>query len=64
MPQNWQRRHAVQIAAQLPENLDDAIEVLELAKQLVEGFLRPQPVLDRATGGDVVAFPTASSSSR
>jgi hypothetical protein len=40
MPQrNWQRRHAIQIVAQLPDNPRDALLVLELAKQFVEGFL-------------------------
>lgn len=36
---NWHRRHAVQIVAQLPENSADALQVLDLARQLVEGFL-------------------------
>lgn len=55
---NWRRRHAIQIVAQLPENPEDALVVLELAKELVEGFLqgaqaRPVPV---------VAFPASASS--
>lgn len=36
---DWRRRHAVQIAAQLPENINDALHVLALAKRLVERFL-------------------------
>lgn len=36
---NWRRRHAIQIVAQLPEGVDDALEVLELARELVKGFL-------------------------
>jgi len=36
---NWRRRHAIQIVAQLPEGIDDALEVLELARELVKGFL-------------------------
>lgn len=59
----WHRRHAVQIAAQLPENLDDAIRVLDLTRQLVEAFLTPQPALERAAGADVIRFPAASNSS-
>jgi hypothetical protein len=35
----WHRRHAIQVAASLPETIEDALLVLELAKQLVEGFL-------------------------
>jgi hypothetical protein len=47
----WHRRHAIQIAAALPETTEDALIVLELARQLVEGFLagprRPEPPLGR-----------------
>ena len=57
---NWRRRHAIQIVAQLPEGPEDALVVLDLARQLVEGFLREgQPRLPA-----VVAFPAASTSSR
>lgn len=65
MPERWLRRHAVQIVAQLPEDSNDALMVLELARTLVESFLTPQPALeaDRLVG-DVVAFPTASANSR
>jgi hypothetical protein len=35
----WHRRHAIQVAASLPETTEDALLVLELAKQLVDGFL-------------------------
>lgn len=66
MPENWHRRHAIQIAAQLPENPDDAILVLELTKELVETFLKaPQaaPALARALDADIVIrFPAASNS--
>jgi hypothetical protein len=37
--QNWHRRHAIQIVAQLPESTEDALKVLELSKRLVEEFL-------------------------
>lgn len=48
----WHRRHAIQIAAALPETKDDALAVLELARQLVESFLCPQAAepLDRDRG--------------
>lgn len=50
----WHRRHAVQIAAALPETPEDALLVLELARQLVVGFLagppRPELALDRERG--------------
>ena len=37
----WLRRHAVMIASQLPEDPNDAERVLELALELVNGFMRP-----------------------
>jgi hypothetical protein len=40
----WHRRHAIQIAAALPETREDALIVLEMARVLVEGYLfAPQP---------------------
>jgi len=62
MSQEWLRRQAVQIAAQLPENPDDAIQVLDLAKTLVNSFLRPQEPRERLPG-DIVPFPASASSS-
>ena len=46
----WHRRHAIQIAAALPDTVEDALLVLELARQLVEGFLSgsPQPEATKA----------------
>ena len=35
----WHRRHAIQVVAQLPEGTQDALVVLAMAKELVEGFL-------------------------
>jgi len=39
VPEAWHRRQAIQIAAALPESLEDALLVLNLAKELVNGFL-------------------------
>ncbi len=52
MVEAWQRRHAIQIAAALPETREDALAVLELARDLVESFLyAPQrPPLERDRG--------------
>lgn len=36
----WHRRLAIQIAAQLPDEPDDALEVLAYAEELVERFIR------------------------
>jgi hypothetical protein len=50
--QAWHRRHAIQIAAALPETREDALMVLELARELVESFLyqRPEPPGARTHG--------------
>jgi hypothetical protein len=58
----WHRRHAIQIAAALPEDAEDALIVLELAKQVVERFLaapqRPDlSLLDRERGVVVSLLP-------
>jgi len=55
---NWRRRHAIQIVAQLPEGIDDALMVLELARELVEGFLAEGQ--DRKPLAEVVAFPASA----
>lgn len=38
-PLAWHRRHALAIAGQLPENIDDARLVLEAMQEIVEIFL-------------------------
>jgi hypothetical protein len=40
----WHRRHALQIAAQLPDDPKDALIVLDHARRLVEEFLRTDAV--------------------
>jgi hypothetical protein len=60
------RRHAVQIVSALPESTEDALMVLDLARQLVEGFLagnqRPVLVAERDLGDRdrVVSLSSAS----
>lgn len=59
----WHRRQAIHIAAALPESIDDAMIVLELAKELVSGFLagqRPDLAEDRERG-NVVSLSSATS---
>jgi hypothetical protein len=64
----WHRRHAIQVAASLPETIEDALVVLELAKELVAGFLsgitqRPDlAALDRDRG-NVVSLSSATNGS-
>lgn len=37
----WRKRHALQIASQLPEQHDDALAIMALVQELVDGFLAP-----------------------
>ena len=66
MQDGWQRRHAVQIVAALPESTEDALLVLALAQELVLTFLdgrppqRPDLPLERV-GGNVVSLSSANS---
>ncbi len=58
---DWRRRHAIQIAAQLPENPSDAVAVLEFARELVDGFLtKPKPTPADHREGALLAFPADS----
>jgi hypothetical protein len=42
--EQWHRRHAVQVAAALPDNTEDGLIILRLAIELVNGFLAaPEP---------------------
>ena len=38
-PLAWHKRHALTIAGQLPENIEDARLVLQAMQELVENFL-------------------------
>lgn len=52
----WLRRQAVQIVAQLPPNPDDALRVLEFAREFVRDFLMVvEPPADQEAR--VVPFP-------
>jgi hypothetical protein len=54
MQEAWHKRHAIQIAAALPETREDALVVLDLARKLVESFLyapqRSEPLVERERG--------------
>ena len=39
----WKRRHALQLAAQLPDDPADALDVLRYTRQLVEDYLCDGP---------------------
>jgi hypothetical protein len=53
----WRKRHALQIAAQLPDNVFDAEAILDYARELLDSFMRdrertaPQRTLRALPGG-------------
>lgn len=57
--QGWQRRHAIHIVSELPEDPQDALMVLHLAIEVVEQFLLPQ---DRLAAAPVLTLVAASRS--
>jgi hypothetical protein len=52
----WRRRQAVQLAAQLPEDPQDALAVLAHVKFLVETFLAPREREETQAASPVVPF--------
>lgn len=62
MTEPWHRRHALNIAGQLPENYDDAVAILEYARVVLEGVYQPAPL--PREGGCLVSLAAASASRR
>lgn len=61
---NWQRRQALQIAAMLPDDPEDALQVLAFARVLVERYLEAGDS-GIATGDHAVLdFPDTEASSK
>lgn len=63
MNSNDHRRHAIQIVAALPDEMVDALKVLDFARQLVVEFLSDQRPDDRDADrrlGAVVSLSSAS----
>jgi len=46
-PDGWLRRQAVQLAGQLPPDIDDARKVVEMLADVVERFLAPKKAPER-----------------
>ena len=44
------RRHALQLAVQLPDERDDALRVLELLREVLDGFLAGDRSVQRGRG--------------
>lgn len=60
---NWHHRLALQIAAQLPEDTDDQLEVLNCVHRIV-GFLARRPRVADNSGQTVLRFPGKSKTPR
>lgn len=45
-PLGWHRRQALALGSQLPDNITDALLVIEALKELVDGFLVGHPEED------------------
>lgn len=60
----WQKRHAIQIASQLPENVEDALAVLNYARFLVTDFLGADKdaLAEGRASATVKAFPASANS--
>lgn len=61
----WARRHAVQIVSALPEDVEEALLVLELARELITGFmsgkvLQPLALAPDRDRGRVVSLSSAT----
>jgi hypothetical protein len=62
-PEPWHWRLALQIAAQMPEEEQDALKVLECVEQLLNlCYQGPPPAPGPGGGGQLVRFPGGSSS--
>jgi hypothetical protein len=44
MSENWHKRHALSLAAQLPENASDANAVIRELQHLVDSWLHPEVI--------------------
>lgn len=63
-PEHWQRRQGLQIAAMLPDDPNDALQVLEYARELVEDYLQCAKTTPPAGDHAVLDFPDSSSPNR
>lgn len=63
-PENWQRRQGLQIAAMLPDDPNDALQVLDFARELVEKYLQAPKVAAPPGDHAVLDFRDSSSPSR
>jgi hypothetical protein len=60
VPLAWHRRHALTIAGQLPENIEDALLVLQATRELVDTFLSKAQEDQPRRAANVLPFGSAS----
>lgn len=53
---DWRRRHALQLASQLPDDLDDALAVVDLTRELLLEFLQRPHAQPAAQSAPVVSM--------
>lgn len=58
IPLQWHKRHAITLAGQLPDGIDDALIVIEAMKELVEQFLMATPEAPEGRPPNVLQFGT------
>lgn len=63
-PENWQRRQGLQIAAMLPDDPNDALQILQFARELVENYLQKPKQEAAASAHAVLDFRDSSSPRR
>jgi hypothetical protein len=56
MPLAWHRRHALLLASQLPDDLNDAKLIVEAVSELLETFLAVVPVKELDKASNVLPF--------
>lgn len=56
IPLGWHRRHAITLVGQLPDQPEDALLVLQAAKEVVEKFLMGHPDEKPEAASNVIPF--------
>lgn len=56
IPLQWHKRHAITLASQLPESIEDALTVIDAMRELVEDYLKAAPVATEGQPANVLQF--------
>lgn len=52
----WHKRHAITLASQLPDKVEDALIVIGAMKELVESYLMAAPEATEGAPGNILHF--------